>query len=385
MANKIFPVFIGSLFFQIIQLGCFPILIGQILVHQNVSKIVLGSVLAIPWLSVLLFGALVPALIRRLGSDITNVVGFVLTTIGIILIIANESLTMIVASTICIGAGLIIRWVNCDTLVIELSDKGSNGRAIGIHEALMGLGLALGPLLFTIATLDQVKIICLILALFGQISFLFAFRRLAETSPSERDPANAFEFFRLIAVALAAAFVAGFIESSATALFPIHFGSFGFSLSAAAILVSSFGFGGTLLQPSLGALADKKGYDFTQMLCALVILLSCIVLVVWPRHQTILFVTLFIFGGAVGGLNTLAVMQAGKILSNNKIPAAMTAIAMLYTLGGVIGPFLAASSIDFFSNFGMVALFAITSVFLIGFLGVHLHKAWRGNFDSSKN
>lgn len=383
MATKILPVLLGSLLFQIIQLGCFPILIGQILVGQEVSKFLVGLILAIPWLSVLLFGALVPALIRRVGSHLANGAGFLFTLAGILLILVDESLWVIVLSTICVGIGLIIRWVNCDTLVIELSDAHTSGRAIGIHEALMGLGLALGPLLFAVASLGQVKMVCLGLAFLGQLSFWFTAGLAPAGEQMDKAATTTLQFFRLIAIALAAAFVAGFVESSATALFPIHFGSFGFSLSASAILVSSFGFGGTLLQPPLGTLADRKGYDYVQLLCAVVILLCCVIMVIWPKNQAILLMTLFIFGGAVGGLNTLAVMEAGKVLTDTKIPAAMTAIAMLYTLGGVVGPITAASSLDILNNFGMIVLFASISLILVGFLAFLIRKTWMENASGS--
>ena len=68
MNTKLFLVFTGSLLFQIVQLGCFPILISQILDQKGESSSVIGLLIAIPWVSVLLLGPVVPVLIAGVNS-----------------------------------------------------------------------------------------------------------------------------------------------------------------------------------------------------------------------------------------------------------------------------------------------------------------------------
>ena len=48
------------------------------------------------------------------------------------------------------GLGLIVRWVTCDTWIVTIAPVEARGRAIGMHETLMGLGIALGPLLLSL-------------------------------------------------------------------------------------------------------------------------------------------------------------------------------------------------------------------------------------------
>jgi len=253
-------------------------------------------------------------------------------------------------------------------LIVHLSDAGTRGKIIGLHEALMGLGIGLGPLMFVVPDLAIITAICLGLTIVGQIAFYFADTSSVTMEEGACEPHRRWFFLKVLLVALAAAAVAGFIENSAIALFPLHFEKFGYSLAASAVLVSSFGFGGTLLQPPLGYLADKKSYKFAQTVCIAVIVFSCAVIMVFSSSFAILVVALFVLGGAAGGLNTLAVIEAGQTLESSKVPAAMTAIAMLYTMGSIAGPITSGAVLDVLAHNGMVVGFCIAAVALAAFV-----------------
>ena len=85
---------------------------------------------------------------------------------------------------------------------------------------------------------------------------------------------------------------------------------------------------------------------------------------IFPGIFAVMIVALFILGGAAGGLNTLAVIEAGQTLDKSKVPAAMTAIAMLYTLGSIVGPITSGAVLDILAHNGMVVLFCIAAVTL---------------------
>jgi MFS family permease len=214
-------------------------------------------------------------------------------------------------------------------------------------------GLSLVAIAFVSMFLATVAIIALVLAASLKP------HQAEETggSPTRRLAAVQ-AYFGLIALALAAAFIAGFVENSSVALFPLHLELHGYPLADSAILVSAFGFGGTLLQPPLGAVADQRGYAYAQAICAVTVVASCAAIAAFTGSAPILLVAMFFLGGAAGGFNTLAVIEAGQRLDSARIPAAMTAIAMLYTVGSIFGPMAAAGVMETLANEGMIALFA---------------------------
>lgn len=361
-------LFVGSLFFQVIQVGVYPILLSQIMSSDNYGSSIIGILVSISWISVFVAGPFVPAFIRRAGYRISTVLAFLLTACSLCLLLWSQHLAVLIVSSSLMGAGLILRWISCDTLLVEKSTFDSRGKIIGWHEALMGLGIGLGPLFFFYFDLRTVAWICVALAVAGQMAFQIADMNAetAETTDTETRPRTS--VYRLIAIALAAAFVAGFIESSSIALFPLHFENFGYTLASSAVLVSAFGFGGTLLQPPLGYLSDKKGYAFSQILCLSIVTAGCIIVALVPENVVIMFCALFFIGGAAGGLNTLAVIEAAQTLEGPHVPVAMTAIAMLYTLGGVGGPIAAGATLEMANNLGMIVLFGGVAAMLCTYL-----------------
>lgn len=365
---KIILIFTGSFLFQTVQIGTYPILISQILANKSVDIVIIGIFVAISWVPVLVIGPLVPRIIRIFGYSFTNFTAFVLTAVCFASLLVFDHPIALLFSATCLGVGLIFRWISCDALIVHLSEPGTRGRTIGLHEALMGLGIGLGPLMFVVPDLAAITTLCLGISIVGQVAFYFADTSSVTMEEGAREPHRRWFFLKAILVALAAAAVAGFIENSAIALFPLHFDNFGYSLAASAVLVSSFGFGGTLLQPPLGYLADRKSYKFAQSVCIAAIVFSCAVVMIFPGIFAVLVGALFILGGAAGGLNTLAVIEAGQTLDSSKVPAAMTAIAMLYTLGSIAGPISSGAVLDIFAHNGMVVLFCIAGAALGAFL-----------------
>lgn len=374
--SQTIALFFGSLLFQVIQVGTFPILISQFLSQSALSNFTIGIFVALAWIVVFLAGPFVPSLISGVGPHRANFIAFCFTFISLAFLALSPTPAFIALASIAMGMGLIIRWIVCDTLVVHVSAPDMRGRMIGWHEALMGLGIGLGPLLFVGTSLAGVVWICLAVAVIGQAAFLTLDRRSKLKSEREQNDGQDDRFLiRVILTALVAAFLAGYIENSAIALLPLYYEHVDFSLETSAILVSSFGFGGTLLQPALGYIADRWNYFLAQMLCIGFIIGGSLIVLLFARHMAVSLVALFFLGGAAGGLNTLAVIEAGRSQSARQIPAAMTAIAMLYTLGGIAGPVASGASLNLFQNQGMIILFIGSGVVLAMFLFFHRYRA----------
>tara|TARA_R110002167_G_scaffold80750_10_gene221759 strand:+ start:3875 stop:5053 length:1179 start_codon:yes stop_codon:yes gene_type:complete len=369
-------LFSGSLLFQIIQVGTYPILISQFLSRGSVSNFAIGIFVSVAWIVVFAAGPFVPRLLASVGTGRANTIAFGFTLISLLLLVLSSAPGIILVSSVAMGLGLIIRWIVCDTLVVHVSEPNIRGRMIGLHEALMGLGIGLGPLLFVGWQLETVTWICIGIAIAGQLAFLNTVSGpgVEEEATDAKPQAQQRFLIQVILTALVAAFFAGFIENSAIALLPLYFENVQFSLNTSAILVSSFGFGGTLLQPGLGYIADRWSYYLAQMICIASIILSCVAIFLFTDLMVVSLIALFFLGGAAGGLNTLAVIEAGRSQSARQIPAAMTAIAMLYTLGGIAGPVASGATLDLFQNQGMMLLFTASGVVLAVFLFLYRYR-----------
>ncbi len=358
--SRLVKLMSGSLLIQIIQVGAYPILLAQILDGLSMPPLVVGLYLALSWLMVLAVGPFVPGIIRRWGYRRALWLSFFSTSLSLILVLISYLPASLFVSAVLMGCGLIVRWIACDSLVVEHARNEQRGSMIGLHEALMGLGIGVGPLLFIQFSLAQAAMMLIVLGAAGQ--FLLLVTPSPNAIQDDEEIGLPFrQLYGLILAGLLAAFVGGYIENAAIALFPLYFEQFSLPLATSALLVSAFGFGGTLLQPPLGQLSDAFGHGMAQALCICVIAISAMAMSFVPLSMWALAPVLFALGGAAGGLNTLAVIQAGQTLSSRHIPAAMTAVALLYTLGSIAGPVVSGALLGLETKAAMTHGFAVVA------------------------
>lgn len=73
---------------------------------------------------------------------------------------------------------------------------------------------------------------------------------------------------------------------------------------------------------------------------------------------------LFVWGGAAGGLNTLAVIEAGATLPAARSGAGMALIASSYTFGGVAVPVASGTTMHLWHGHGpMFVILALMTVY----------------------
>ncbi|MEQ8966304.1 MAG: MFS transporter [Azospirillaceae bacterium] len=376
---------------QIVQIGAIAPLLSFVLSARGVEPGAIGVFSTAPWLMILAVSRTVPRLIARLGL-VASVGGSVVLSAGAIALMpVVESIWALFVLNLVVGFGLIVRWIACDTWIVRIASDAGRGRAIGIHETMMGLGIAIGPMLLALVGVEGWPpfALCVGLLLAGLIP-LAATRGWDGKPGVPADARSGRALVGLLATALTAAFVCGFVETASIALLPVYAGGLGLAAAAGALLVGAFGTGGTVLQMPLGWLADAIGFRRSQILCAAVILLGAgavpatfalageaaglpWILLPW--------IVLFVWGGAVGGLNTLAVIEAGARVDAERTSAAMTLIALAYTLGSIAGPAASGVAIERVSVHGLMIT---AGVMATAFLLLGLVTGRRGAADEAE-
>ncbi len=361
-------IFIGSFLAQTVQVGIFSLFLAQKLNVMGVPLSIIGWFIGIQWATVLVLAPFVPRLGNYISLNKQNLLSGFITFSGLCFAFGSHLLSL-AAAAILVGAGLVMRWVACDALVVQLSEDSTVGRSIGIHEALMGFGIAVGPLFFTSLELEHVLYATVLVIAFSTAVFMFVRENQLNHEDQQHISLKPKDFL-FIKIALVAALVGGLIEMAAVSLFPFYFSVDGFSLYESALFISAFGLGGTLLQLPLGFLADKVGYRQAQCMVCIIALFGIVGLYFSPPVFASMYAILFLFGGAIGAFNTLAVIQAGSELDIRKMASGMAYIAAFYTFGGIVGPIITASILQEFHTDAILVtygcLIALIIVVVIG-------------------
>jgi len=91
--------------------------------------------------------ALLGRLFDRIGRSVTIAVGFLLCTLGIVLLLALSSVWMLLLAGVLIGLGSAVVASNTMALAIERADPRQRGVAFGTYTAAYSLGQGIGALL----------------------------------------------------------------------------------------------------------------------------------------------------------------------------------------------------------------------------------------------
>lgn len=357
-----------SVLSQIVQIGTITPLLSLSLEQQGVDPAKIGVVVSASWIAILLLYKIVPRALGYLGLVRANLLSVLLTVLGLVGMTLTSQLPLLFALNFVLGIGLILRWIACDTWIVSVASETERGRAIGVHETLMGLGIALGPLLLVVFGVDGAMpyyACATIVLLSGGLALSLKGHDSQPKTPVEKHHGK---LFRVIPVALCGAFIAGFSETSSVSFLGAYSLAAGYLLTAATLLISVFGIGGTVLQLPIGWLADRSSYKTGQLVCGLVVVLGTFAI---PFSQAVPWLSAFIvflWGGAIGGMNTLAVIEAGDRVAEHQVSTAMTAIALFYTLGSVLGPIATGATVSYLSVHGLMISVGAVGVLFVAVL-----------------
>lgn len=360
---------------QIVQIGTVTPLLSLSLERQGVASTAIGGVVSASWIAILLLHTLVPRLLARSGLLSANLLGAALSIAALFGMSQSRDLRSLFAFNFLLGAGLILRWIACDTWIVAVAPRSSRGRAIGVHETLMGLGIAVGPLLLLVSGVDSALpyyACAALVCLSAGITLTLGKYDARPLTPVEKHRS---QLFGVIPIALCGAFVAGFAETSSISFLASYSLSAGYLLAAATVLVSVFGVGGTVLQLPIGWLADKSSYTSSQLLCGTILCLGGWLIPLSQPLPWLMSGLVFLWGGAIGGMNTLAVIEAGARVEERQVSTAMAAIAMAYTLGSVLGPIVTGTLVARLGAPGLMVSAGLAGALFVTLLSVRQARA----------
>ncbi len=253
------------------------------------------------------------------------------------------------------------------------------GLVLGIYATVLGVGFAMGPLLFSAIGSDGI-----LPFLIGSSAILLAavpiYIARRESPKLDEKPGRHFlRYILLVPTATAAVFVFGAVEAGGLSLFPIYAVRSGFGESQAALLLTVMGIGNMIFQIPLGMYSDRLR-DRRPLLVAMAVtgLIGSLLLPMLIENWLLMAVVLLFWGGCVAGLYTVGLAHLGSRLTGTDLAAANAAFVFCYAIGTVAGPQAIGAAIDLTGNDGFAwALAAFFGLYILLSLVRLLFKAKR--------
>ncbi len=344
---------------------------------HGLSSWLIGLNASLAGAGILIIGPFLPRLIAAAGLRQLVASLFLISFLSFGAILAADQIVVWFVARFIMGACFAALWSTTEIWLNGIVEDRHRGRIIGASGTLYAAAQFLGPLSLSATGVTGMLPLITAMIPLGMAVVVALSIRSPEGSPKQEtetgDRASLRLALTLAGPLIAAAFLAGILETAMQSLLPIFGLAHGLTDAGASRLVAMFSLGEAVLVALLGYAADRYGRRRTLQLCAV---LASVVMVLLPLSIVqigVLGPTLFIAGGAISGLYTLGVIQIGQEFRGQRLAVVSTGFAMAYAAGAVVGSTPMGLAIDLF---GPNALPIIVSCgFLIMALSTFLRRS----------
>ena len=343
----------------------FPLL-ALVLDSQGVSKSLIGLSTVVQAAAIVAIAPHVPTLMARYPpSKLMQTMTLVLAVLFIVLGL-YPNVWFWFPLRFIIGAATAMLWIASETLINDLAEDSWRGRIIGIYASAGAAGFALGPLLLVLTGSEGMLpfVATSVVTLLAGLPLLIVIhRRLQHDSKGGH---GAWKMFLLAPVIMLANVAYAAVAESMITFFPLYGIHMGVTEKFSLGLMTIMGIGSMILMLPLSWVADHVN---RMGMLVVVLLLTMAGLLTIPHvlqmAPWVVFLFMFLFGGAEGMIYMLGVVLVGERFKGIQLAAATTAFSACWGAGTILGPMLVGSGMDLFGTDSMMMIvFAIFVVYL---------------------
>lgn len=315
---------------------------------MGVSATAIGLFAMLPFASVVLLVPVVPRLFHHLGIGRAYRLGLGLEVLACAGYLLTEHYGLWCLLALISGIGSAAAWNATEALIAHNVAPSHRGRLTGLYQALLGAGLALGPLLPALLDLSphQAKLLATLgLAAALVLNLAPAVNRLRATheGAARTGLLSAIRWRPLLAWA---ALVGGVFEVGLSSVTTAYGSQLGLAMAAATSIAGALGMGSFLLQYPTGWLADHLDSQKLFAWAGLILLLSCLAFAQAPHWPPLLWLCAAVWGAVGGALYTLCMIRVAHDFAHTSAVAGTSAMIAGYTAGGALGPLVSGVVID---------------------------------------
>lgn len=334
---------------------------------------------AAQWLGMALATPFTAGWVRRLGAKRALVLAAAVPFLALGAMNLTDAVPLWAGLYLVAGMAGSLRWIVAESMVAELAPAGRRGLVVGLFETMVGLTFVIGPALLsamTSAGIDPIAIRWTAVALMGA-ALALSLGVPALDSHLADDGARLglggiVDALRAAPMVMAAGLVGGFFEAGLASVLPLYGLAIGLGAALAALLVSASGLGSAVMMVPVGAGVDRWGRRAVWRGCAWLNLGATLLLPWVGEFGALAWVIALLWGGAGGGLYTVAMIDIGRRHQGVALVSATSVLVMSYTLGGMMAPALGGAALQASPQWGFPAL--LTTWAVAGLLAISLTR-----------
>ena len=355
----------GSTLFQLSGIFMLSPLLLLMLKGADVSTTVAGLFAATTWLGIFVMTPFASLVTQRLGRRLAMWLASTLPLVAAAGFLLTDSLWVWFLLELIAGIAGGLRWVLAEAFIAEFAPPGQTGRYIGMYATMVGVTFVIGPSVLAWIGADSPHALWVVVAL---LAFGLVWTALIPPMPLEKDAHTArvglhglWHALKAHPVIMLAGFVGGFFELGLASILPLYGLALGLTASAAALLVSVSGIGGTVAALPAGMVADRfaspaQGRRTMMAGLTALILVSTFATPFMEQASWLIWPVACVWGATGGALYTLAMIDIGTREQGVTLVNSTAVLVLSYTLGGLVASAASGALIQWTPTEGFPAL-----------------------------
>jgi MFS family permease len=319
-----------------------------ILLERNQSPTwIIGSVTSIGYICIFLFSPLASKLIDRYGIKKIMSIGFIIAIIGTCGYFFWRNYYILFIGRALWGVGITLSFVATEILINYCSNDSNRGFNMNLYVIAFQVGMGIGTFLVWMVEIYELLpgITGLFITIIAFIIQTIFFMKINIELP-RRTKEEKFSFKYMPLIAVAAALLYGYLESSSSVIIPLYSLRNNFSHNDVYYSVSSFVSGGIIILFLIGKLSDK--ISKYKLLLIITIMLSVLYIILICINTSISnIIVFFIIGGLIPAFYSIGLTYVAEKIDMKFISQANGYFAMLFGLGTLLGPSLGSFFIEY--------------------------------------
>jgi len=339
----------------------FPLL-SLILEARGISAEVIGYSAAMHPLGIVLSVFTIPALVRRFGAK-RAVLGAGILTAAVIIsypflpifwwwFVLRALQGFLVSTLFAISEAWIVRF----------AEGPWRSRILALYTSILALSFGGGPLLISFTGIDTPApfVIGAVVLLVATIPIFFV--KDEAVSSEDEEPLSVLGFAHKAPMLLFAVGMFAIIDAANLGFLPVYAVKRGFDTETAALALTAFIIGNTVLQFPIGWAADHFPKRLVMLVCGVATALAS-ALIPSVFGTIFLWPALTVAGAASAGIYTVALAELGDRFSGHELVTGTASFSTTWGLGALAGSLTAGWSIAVFGPDGLP--YTLASTFLI--------------------
>ena len=305
---------------------------------RGFSSTWIGVMGALPFIASIIFSPITPLAMRYFNPTKLVFVSIAADISLILLMAFFENIYVWFACRFLMGVAGSVLFIVSETWINEIAEDRVRGRVLSLYTFTISATLAISPMFIFILGAEGALPFFVAVSLMIFSVYPLRWTKNSSLDYSDSRVSHVTKFIFLAPTAVAASALMAFEEASVLTMLPVYALRNGLTEQTSALFLTVLAFGSMAVQPIIGSLADRFNRYNLLIISAVIVMLGAMSLPLIIQTKVSVWIVMFIWGGAISAIYTLALIIIGHRFRGAQLAAGNAAFGLMWGIAGALAP-----------------------------------------------